>query len=355
MSTLNDLDIATPLVGSTIDELAAEVRNLKTILKNVLLVAHAEDGSIEGSAISEVADEAIGTAQLAEAGVTADKLSADSVMTVHIINANVTGPKIAAGALTASHFTSLTPAAGSCIPPTAFGYASIPMDRLAAQVTTSMLGDASVTAGKLASASVTDAKIVSVSTSKLTTTGVTDNQVLTYTTALGWHAATPATLPAIGVAVLGEIASGSGGEVSTVEVWNARLLAITQNESTPIATVDANGLNFTVGKFFLFVRCPAKCSGSHMTRLVRKTLADSTTSVVAWGSTGFNAATDDVQTDSILYYAFTEAAIDTYSYYIEHYIEATSGTDDLGVDANIVVDTVATNNQHTSGFIFKIP
>jgi len=348
MDNLNDLDIASPLVGSTIDELAAEVRNLKTILKNVLLVAHLPNGNIVGSAVRELAAETVDTEELVDGAVTATKLASDAVTTAKILNANVTGAKIAAGALNAGHFSP------ACIPPTAFQTPGIPLNALMGQITTAMIADASVTNAKLANLAVTDAKIASMAFSKLAGSAE-DNQVLTYTTALGWHAATPAVLPAIGVAVLGELAPGSGGDITTAKLWNVRLLSITQNEIIPIVTTDLNGLNFTVGKFFLFLRCPAKKAGSHMIRLVRKTLADNTTSVAALGSTGFNSSTNDVQTDSLLFYAFAETVANTYSYYVEHYIEVATGTDDFGVDADIVVDTVATNNQHTSGFIFKLP
>lgn len=349
-ATLNDLDIANPLSGSTIDELAAEVRNLKTIIKNVLLVAHNNDGSILGATITSLPNDIVTTASILDANVTAGKLAADAVETAKIKNSAVTGAKLAAGALNAGHFSSLS--GTDVIPYTALGDASIPMSKLAGTITAGMFTAGCVETADLADASVTDDKIVSLATTKLT--GGTDGQTLVRTGGQWLPAVAPA-LPSYGIGIIGQLANTDGGDVSSAATWTKRM--ITEHVDTgDFMSIFDSEITFLSGSYFMFVRAPGHEVKNHQIRLVKQLVASpNTRTVIAYGSCAyaFVGSTDHGQTDSFLIHLLTVSGADEteYTYSIEHYFEVVAESDDLG---EAMPGSAGGQWWHTSGFIIKL-
>jgi uncharacterized protein YjbI with pentapeptide repeats len=117
---------------------------------------------------------AVTTAKIADANVTAAKLAADSVTTAKILDANVTTAKILDANVTTAKILDAN------VTTAKIADANVTSGKLAADsVTTAKIADANVTSGKLAADSVTTAKIAdaNVTTAKIADANVTTAKI----------------------------------------------------------------------------------------------------------------------------------------------------------------------------------
>lgn len=347
MNNLNDIDVGLPLPGATMADMASEIRNLKAVLKTVLLHSHKPNGAINGSLVSGLGSDIVGSAQILDGSMTTAKIADLAVTNAKLANGAVTSGKLADGLLVPAHFGT------ACIPGTAFQLASIPLNALGATVTGPYIAAGAIGAAHIVNGAVTDEKITSVGLDKLLQGTATDGQYLKYTTGSGWGPTAGPTIPTIALATFGQESGSDGGNAPTANTWYKRTIS-EQIDASNIMSIASNEISLEAGDYFMFVRCPAHEVKRHQIRLVRKTVATGVTSTIAVGSGAFafTGTTNHAQTDSVLFHAFNNPDESTYTYYIEHFFQVVAELDDFG---EAVSASSGENCMHTSGFIFKLP
>ncbi len=357
---LNSLDTGLPLNGATATELAAEVRNLKEILKGVLLVSHNALGGLKDSAVTTVAansvtseqlkESVVSTIKIADLAVTTAKLANLSITTEKIANNGVTGDKIADGALIGRHFTTNT----------------IPLSALAGVVTSEYLsGSLTIDAARavqtqhIANGAVVDRCIGSVGISKLT--GGSENTVLVKLTT-GWTAVTLGgglvyntttglfeTNTGLTAALFGQsVTLGTGGGAATSATWVQRLLSEIEDPND-FMTFSSGKFSLKKGTYFLNLQAAAYGVGRHQTRLLQTDSASATT--YTYGST--ECAHTSNQTSSILgaLILVTDEA-DTFE--LQHWVENATGANDFGKAASGVTPEAGQVDRFVSAYLIKI-
>lgn len=358
---LNDLDVAEPLDGASPAELLLAFRQLKAVVKNALLTAHYPDGRIRAGAISDLAADSVGTTQLVDGGVTAGKLSLGSVTTDKLADVSVTAAKLADGSLSTSKFVA------DSIPASAYKVNTIPLTALAGFVTREYLSshasnDAlrAVTAEAVANNAVTDRAVADVAFGKLT--GGADSTFL-FKVAGAWSAvALSGALSYNTTTNLFEVESGvkacsiadtksrgTAGGVATAASWNLRTLGEVEDPYSLIS-FSSNKFTLLVGKYLIYIVCPASGVGKHQARLFNVT----DTEPVAWGASATAVGTG-VQSTSTIFCVLdvTDAATE---YEVQHYIQTSVGANDLGLPASSdnTVSYASHREVYTQGFIAKI-
>lgn len=355
---LNNIDVGFPLEGATTGQLAAEVRELKEILKGVLLNAHKTDGSLKDTAVTTVAqnsvdsgqlkDGAVGTVVIGDLAVTTAKLAEGSVTTVKIADDAVTEDKLANNSLKARHFSTnsipLTALGGTLTYEYISGHESIDEAR-------------AIRSLHIANKAVLDRCIESMSFEKLS--GGTDNQILlkqgtTWTTVtlgggLAFNTTTGLfeTNTGLRAALFGQsVTVGTGGGAATSATWVPRLLSEIE-DSSDFMTFSSGKFSLKKGTYFLNVQAAAYSVGRHQTRLTN-TGDDNAT---IYGST--ELAHTNTQTSSFLgaLLVITDEA-DLFT--LEHWVETASGANDFGKAASGVTPEDGQVDRFVSAFIIKI-
>ena len=125
LNNLNQLLTGKPLDGASASELAEAIREIKTVLKNVLLQAHLPSGQLRSVSVDNLNIGSVGTAQLIDLAVTTAKIAALAVGTEQLNSGSVVTAKLADGAVTADKL-----APGS-VTSAAYANESIPLSALA--------------------------------------------------------------------------------------------------------------------------------------------------------------------------------------------------------------------------------
>jgi hypothetical protein len=361
-NSLNDLDVAEPLNGATPAELLLAFRQLKAVVKNMMLISHHPDGRIRAGSISGLDPNTVGTEEIANNAVTADKLADASVATDRLIDESVTVDKLADGSVTETKY------ADESIPATAYQANTIPLNALAGYITREYLSsddtdDAvrAVTEEAIADLAVVDRAIKDVAIGKLT--GGADSQFLfnvggvwsaiTASGGLSYDAGLGQFLVSSGVKVATVVDAktrGVDGGAGVTNTWSLRSLGeLTDTEN--LLTFSANKFKLLVGKYFFYIECPAYNVGLHQARLF-----DVTNSTAAlWGSSAGSPAAGNNASKSVLI-GFVDVTDANTEYQVEHWIGTSVGATDFGKAASSDNTTPYANHRevYTQGFVVKI-
>ncbi len=365
MSNLNELETATPLDGASVAEMALAIRQLKSIVKNVILTSMRPNGTLRGVAADSILGGSVGTSQLVDDAVTAAKLAALAVVTDALADSAVTTPKLANGAVTAAKL------AENSVVSTAFADNSIPLRAFGTplsgdQISRSSTTDAirAISTNHLRDGAVTDEKVTSVSVEKLT--GGEAGQIMVRT-ADGWEPIAPAGdmtfNPLTGAftfanvlkaARLGDVKTrGSSGGATLANTWMTRDLGeLTDTED--LLDFTGNSFKLIPGRYLVSIRCPSHGAvGKHQARLLRDN-GDSTLSVVLWGTSEVGVAGQSGV--SVVEGLIEEDGASGHSYRVEHWFENAIASDGLGKAASSG-DSPAYDNHvevYTLGYIARI-
>lgn len=359
-NSLNDLDVAEPMDGASPQELLLAFRQLKAIVKNALLTSHYPDGRIRGGVVSSVSAGSVGTLELKDAAVTSVKLANGSVLSAHlaansvttdkILNGAVTAEKIAAGALGTIHF------AENSIPLSALqGY--ITRDYISQSPSTDALR--AITENAIANEAVVDRAIKSMSVAKLLG-GSNGNLLLkvsdvwtavAITGDLTYDSGTNKFVLASGVkgATVGDTKTrGTDGGAGVAASWNIRTLGEI-SDTDNLLTFSSNRFSLIKGKYLIYITCPASGVGKHQARLFDYTGS----APVIWGSSEISAAGN--ASKSVICGMLT-VTDETKQFQVEHYIQNTVGSTDLGAAASSDNTTAYGTHReiYTFGYIARI-
>jgi len=317
----NDLDVATPLDGASVAEVYKSIRQIKSVLKNVILRAHLPSGAAraDGSiSAASLADGAVNSAILADLSVLLRHMAVDSVgaeqmldnsiETAHIIDGAVETDKLAANSVTSSK-----------------------LDRDSVDTNALRKSDTDavrpVTSDTIRNDSVTDEKITDVGLQKLTGgadgdmlfkvggvwTAVNSGGDLTYDPVTGLFSVASG----LDLATFGDQkTSATNGGDGTVATWNQRDLGALVDTSN-IQTFIGNAFTLLEGEYFFYAEVPACDVGLHRAKLMKTASSDSAETTVVLG-TSINSISRDTST-SILCGGFEVTDVnDTYE--IQHYL-----------------------------------
>lgn len=364
LQNLNELDVATPLNGDSQADLAAAIREIKTVLKAVLLVSHKPEGSfrtIEGNLISA---NSVGTATLVEGSVTTAKLADNSVTSTKLADNSVSLGKIADGAVT------LNKLADASIHEGAFRPNSIPAIALKEKLTGAGIGfsalvdaDRAITTDHIKDLAVTDAKIDKVSVTKLIggaplsiAMRVADAWApVVLAGALSYNTATNQfeIVSPIKLAIIGDVRNrGSNGGAATAGAWLSRSIGEV-SDNNGIINFSGNTFTLIAGKYQIVIRVPASNVGKHQARLkVNKGVAG--TEIALWG-TSASAVGVGSQTESTISGFFEVTSVD-WVFSVEHYCLNTVGDTDLGIASSSDNAIVYANHKElfTNGYLVKL-
>jgi hypothetical protein len=364
INSLNELAPATPLDGASMAELAEAIRQMKSIVKNVMLQSMRPNGglrpissaSIETDSVGtgQLIDLAVTTAKLALLSVTHEQLAALAVTTGKIADDAVTGPKIAAGAIGADHYAD----------------ESIPRSALAEALTSAYIQASAsddtlraITSDHIKDLAVLDRAINTMALTKLI--GGTEGQLLIRGAEL-WSAVTPAGAltynPTTGLfsitsptttAVFGDLKSrGSDGGGSTAGAWVTRDLGEIE-DARGLMTFTGNTFKLTPGLYFIHIKCPvAGAVGRHQARLFRDN-GDSTNQIPLWGSSEQCAAS---QSGSSIIQGTLVVDDEEMSFKVEHWCQNAVASNGLG-NAASSDNTVAYGNHselYTTGYVIRL-
>lgn len=339
MSNLNDLDPGVPTNQATYAEVLSELRNLKALVKSILLVSFEPNGRLKTGALTGLAADSIGSEELKPNAVTETELA----------DGSVTQDKVAAGAIIAAHLAaeSVTEDAygPASIPQDAFKDNTIKMSHLAERVLAAQLGShltddtlRAVTQWALGNACVTDRAVNDVGYNKLT--GGDNGQIL-FKNAGAWQAVSVSgsgdlTFDAltglfklgqiVKCAVLGDSRSrGTDGGTALATTWNLRTIG-ELHDPDGIATISSNRIKLLEGKYLVAVRSPVNGAiGLHQARLMDYT----NTQPVLWGSSESTPSANDGGASWI--FGAVEVTDPDTEYTIEHY--TTNGVATVGLGA----------------------
>jgi hypothetical protein len=364
LNNLNQLSTANPLNGASQAELAEAIREVKTVLKNVLLAAHTPNGALRGVNANTLNPNSVGTEQIVDESVTTAKIlalaitealiAAGAVTTVKLADGSVTGPKLAPGAVTSA----------------AYAEASIPLTALAQVLTGLYIGSSAsddslraIGSNHIKDVAILDRCIAAMAVTKLT--GGTEGQIAVRG-ASGWSAVTPAggltyntttglfsiTSPA-SAAHFGDLKSrGSSGGGSIASTWVTRDLGEIE-DGRELMTFIGNTFKLVTGSYYFYARCPvAGAVGKHQARLFRDN-ADSTNEIVLWG-TSEQSATHQSGASIVQGTLLVENA--NHVFKLEHWAENTVATSGFGL-ASSSDNTVVYGNHtevYTTGYLLRL-
>ena len=361
MSSLNEIDVATPLNGATPQQLLEEVRALKYILKSVLLTGLNPDGTLKTGSVSSVAAGTITEAGLVDSSVTAPKIANGAVTTDKLGTGSVTAAKMGAGSVTEAKY------GAASIPTAAFKPNSLPIASLAGFISREFLSksasvdsDRAVTADHIANGAVIDRTITSMALAKLI--GGADGDFLfniggvwsavPVSGALSYDSGTNTFVVenTLMAAVVGDAkARGSDGGTATPSVWNLRALGEIFDPNS-IVTFFSSSFSLLSGLYVVYIKCPACQVGKHQARLFDVTNSEPK----IWGSSESAVGTTN-QTDSVIC-GLLDVSDAATVYELQHYVEATVGATDFGRSTSSDNTTVYSSHRevYTSGFLIKI-
>jgi len=364
INNLNQLSTATPLDGASQAELALAIREIKAVLKNVLLAAHTPNGALRGINVNSLDAGSVGTAQLIDLAVTSAKLAALAVLTEKIADAAITAAKLADGSVTADKI------AAGAVTTAAYANSSIPLTALAQVLTGVYIGSSEVDdslraigPNHIKNLAVLDRAINGMSVTKLE--GGVAGQIAVRGES-GWSAVTPAggltydpltgtfsiETPAT-AAYFGDLkARGANGGASAAGAWTTRDLGEIE-DGRNLMTFVGNSFKLIPGSYFFFARCPvAGAVGKHQARLFRDN-GDSTNEILLWGSSEQNAASQSG-------YSIVQGTLlvenEDHLHKLEHWAENTVATTGFGIASSSDNTTVYGNHSevYTSGYILRL-
>ena len=363
--SLNDLEPATPLDGASYAELAQAVRQLKSVVKNVLLTVHRPNGTLKGVTVDALASGSVGTAQIIDAAVTASKIADLAVATTALADAAVTAVKLADGAVTAAKL------AANSVTSAAFADNSIPLRAIGTPLTGNQISKSgsvdanrAITTEHIRDGAVTDAKINGVAIGKLSG-GVAGD--IAVRTSDGWVAVALSgglTIDQLtGVVTFGTIIKsarigdvktrGSDAGATLANTWMTRDLGeLTDTEG--LLTFAGNEFQLVAGKYLVSIKCPAHGAvGRHQARLLRDN-GDATFTAVLWGTSEVGVANQSGH--SIIEGLIEEDGAEGHSYKVEHWFENAVASNGLGKAASSDNTVVYANHTelYTIGYIARI-
>jgi len=336
--TVNDLDTATPLDNASASEVMQAIRQMKAVLKNVVLTSLTPQGALrtdEGGVVSSgnIANDSIVEAKIADDAVTTSKLADGSVITVTLADGSVTTAKIVDNAITVAKLAdgSVT---GVKIADNAIG-----ADQLLASATDALRP---VTSTTIRDGAVGDSKITAVGVDKLT--GGTSGDFLYFNGTnwlpvalagdLAYDTATNKFVVSSGLSVATIIDTKStgvdGGGPASPAIWSERDLGSAQ-DSDNIMTFAGNTFSLIEGNYLFHAIVSAHHVGTHQTRLQKTAAVDSAVSTAVLGTSG-ESLDSTAHGDSIssLMGTFTvTSSADTYR--IQHWTQNANSSDGFGV------------------------
>tara|TARA_R110000868_G_scaffold81743_1_gene231166 strand:- start:23397 stop:24470 length:1074 start_codon:yes stop_codon:yes gene_type:complete len=356
MSNLNELDVSTPLNGESVAIMAAEIRNLKTILKNVILAAHKNDGSLkpfENNTIevTNITAGSVTTEKLADGSVNEDKLIDDSVSTPKLANESVTTEKLANQSVTIDKIALNAVGTNQL--------KSHPSENTERGVETDNIKDLAVN----------NAKISDVALEKLT--GGANDQFL-FKVAGAWAAVSAGGAlvynvltnqfdlgSLIQVATFGDVkTSGASGGTTTANTWVTRTLGEISDPDN-IMTFSGNSFKLKTGNYLFYAIVPA----SHVDRnqaclFLNPNTALTDNRIALYGSSEYTSIAT-VNGHSMICGLLTVLDEDDV-YSIKHYCSISSTVNDLGHPASSIIDPLlpvgapAPVEIYTQGFLAKL-
>lgn len=357
---LSGLDVTQPDdVVADASEIGTALRETRRLLRDLLRVAHNDDGSLKAlSGALITAGTLIGTS-LAAKTVTGDKLADDFLSAAHIPS------KVITGGMLADNFLQLAHIASGLI--TSDKIQSLDAGKLSGSIPSGRFGAGTIPVAALISG-ITSGLISGLDFSKIT--GVADGKILISVSGT-MTAVTPSgaiSISPTGVVTLQQalqfvgfgqlLARGqNGGQATTT--WTERTI-------TEVADVDAlmsiSGTAFTLaaGRYLCFARAPACGVGRHQAGLF---IDDTTDAILLWGSSAFapgvrdsaDTGTENLQTDSIICGEIEVAATDQLVF--KHWVQTSTGTDvDLGKAASSdnTVNLGTHNEVHLRGYFIRL-
>ena len=357
IDSLDNLDVGSPTSYETLEEVAASVRQLKAIVRNVILQEHTARGVTKQADLVNTLIGLIDSDQIKNHAVTESKIAPKAV----------SSEKIADGALVERLFVS------DSIPGTSLKAGTVPLTALASVINATALGSSAsedglraVGADHIKTNAVTDRTIANVNVSKLIGGPTVDSLLLKVNGT--WQAVELLSGGALSfdnttgllkldtllkVCVFGDIKAGStvGGNVATANVWTRREIG-NIFDSHNIASFSNNKITLPVGNYIGIAFVPGHAVGGHQARLVQHTTVDSveTMTEVSVGSSAYSAA--GVTTTSILLFGLNIVG-EAGTYSIEHIMRTVgTGSTELG---NAVSTTVEGRTEmYTMGVVLKV-
>lgn len=149
-------------------------------------------------------------------------------------------------------------------------------------------------------------------------------------------------IPDFYVKVTDTKAAATGGGTFTSGAWQTRTINTENSDVGGICAIAANQITLAAGTYECRIRCPAYQVDQHKARLYNATAAAIVTDML--GSSSFAAASDAVQTDSVIVGRFTIAAAQALE--VQHYCRSTRatvgfGAGDFSLDATSEIYTEA--------------
>ena len=349
--SVNDLDTATPLDGASAAECYAAIRQLKSVMKNVILTSLTPAGSLRtdsngivssGSIVSgsvtssKIVDGAVTKSKLANNSVGLAALCVDAVVTNKIADNAVTAGKLSANSVTTDKIAD----------------SAIRANQLYSSMTDA---DRPVITNTIRDGAVTDDKITSVGPDKIS--GGLANQFLfhdgnnwvptTVTGGLSYNTDTNQFEVSSGISVATVVdtkASGvEGGGPSSPAVWSERDLG---QEADPdsIMTFVGNAFQLVEGDYMINVEVSAFNAGTHQVRL-RKTLdsdASVTTELLSTSSGGSESSV------AVLSGVFSVTDASDF-FKIEHWTQTANASNGFGKASNS-----GENEVYLKGWLVKV-
>jgi len=370
IADLEPLDNADPQNTEDAAQLAAAIRQIKSILVTVLRVAHEDTGELKASAATEVSI-ATNTVNGSESNATAapgGKVKVGTISTNDLRDLAVSTAKLADLAVTAAKIADATITAGK------LANNAVTTDKITdLNVTTAKLADLSVTAAKIVANTITAAQVAagtltgtqvqanSIGLDRLVH-GATAGQLLvsngTNYTPVSMSGA--ATISAAGVLTLiGSVAAGSalirekapkataggastaGVDLTAISTAGNRGSAVPWNISGSLAagiTANADGtITLAEAGSYMFI-CSAPAFGVGAHKIAIQQLDSALTTIISAGYGSSEYAPPGQQTSSTIIFTATITAGQKIR--LRHYCQNAVATNGFGIDTNTSVGNV---------------
>lgn len=154
-------------------------------------------------------------------------------------------------------------------------------------------------------------------------------------------------IPNFYVKVTDTKAAATGGGTFTAAAWQVRTINTENSDVGGICAIAANQITLAAGSYECRIRCPAYQVDQHKCRLYNATGAAIVTDML--GSSAFSAASDAVQTDSVIVGRFAIAAGQALE--VQHYCRTTRATVGFGA-GDFALD--ATSEIYTEAEFWKV-
>lgn len=337
---INDLDTATPLDGASAVEVYAAIRQIKSLIKNVLLVSLDPSGRLKtnGSIVSSgtISEGAVTNEKLGADAVTSSKIANEAVTTVHLIDALVTTAKLMDSSVTTLKL------AGGAVTGAKIASQAVGVGKL---VVTTNDDDRPVVTDSIRDQAVTNDKISGLSVEKLT--GGLSGQVVRRTDeGVGWGDADGSTTSsqlAMALVVDSKASGTSAGGPALAATWTERDLGQGIDPEDFMQFV-GNSFQLSEGSYLFHIVVPGHNGGSHQARLLKTANSDSGVTTVAIGTT---AKGIDQQTSTII--GALEVSDSSDSFKVEHWMQTANTVDGFGAPAS-----TGENEVYTQGWFVKI-